>query len=230
MKKIIINADDFGLTSKINQGVISAHKNGVVTSASMLASNRAEGFDEAVALAKENPGLEVGVHIDLDRFFDVDQSSGVIFDWLQNPVPIEEVKQEARNQINRIKSQGLEPFHLTSHHHSHLRLESFPAIVEVANEFNIKVVRFSKRFFPSPEDYEKNKKLLQQNKIACPEHFIEGWYWGNVDENYTIAELATHPGYGELWREYELTACCNPQLKVYLNEKNIQLITFKDLL
>ncbi|MFN3551241.1 MAG: hypothetical protein ACK4WJ_05495, partial [Endomicrobiia bacterium] len=54
--------------------------------------------------------------------------------------------------------------------------------------------------------------------------------WGNIDEVFTIAELMTHPGYGELWREYELSSSCDIKLKMYLREKNIELITYSDLI
>ena len=230
MKKIIINADDFGLTAKINQGIVSAHKNGVVTSTSIIASDYSAAFDDAVKLAKENQNLEVGIHIELDKFFNVDQTKGVVYNWLTEPAPLDQVKNEVRNQIQRLKNAGINPPHMTSHHHVHLRNELLPIVIEIAKEQGIKIVRFARRFFSQNGDFNKHKTLIEQNQIIFPEHFIEGWYWGNIDENYSVAELATYPGYGELWGEYELTACCNPQLKSYLTEKNIQLIKFVDLL
>ena len=104
-----------------------------------------------------------------------------------------------------------------------------PVVIEIIKQYNIKAIRFFRKFYSSGEDYQLHKSLLLNNNILYPPHFIEGWYWGNIDEPYEVAELVTHPGYGELWREYELSACCNPKLKDYLREKQIQLITFKDL-
>lgn len=63
MKELIINADDFGLSSAANRGVIRAWQQGILTSASLMAGGGA--FEEAVALAGENPGLQVGLHLTL---------------------------------------------------------------------------------------------------------------------------------------------------------------------
>lgn len=66
MKKLIVNADDFGYRSLINKGIIYAHQNGLVKSTSMLVDR--DAFDEAVILAKDNPELGIGLHIDIDKF------------------------------------------------------------------------------------------------------------------------------------------------------------------
>ena len=73
------------------------------------------------------------------------------------------------------------------------------------------------------------KDSIISNGIKFPEHFIEGWYYGNVDENYDICEIMTHPGYGEIWREKELLVCCDVLLKEYCQRNNIELIKFSDL-
>lgn len=231
MKKLIINADDFGLNTKINSGIINAYKNGVVTSASIMTSGSA--FDEAIKLAKENPELGIGIHIDLDKFFEIDHEKGITKKWIKcnsdGSPPIEMVKTEIKTQIETLISAGIQPDHLTSHHHTHLRPELLSVSVEIMKQYNIKAIRFFRKFYSTQAEYESQKSILEQNNISFAAHFIEGWYWGNIDEPYEIAELVTHPGYGELWREYELSACCNPKLKDYLKEKQIQLITFKNL-
>jgi predicted glycoside hydrolase/deacetylase ChbG (UPF0249 family) len=62
-KKLIVNADDFGLTEKVNQAIINGHLKGIITSTSLLANGRA--FDSAVDLAKRSTSLGVGVHLNL---------------------------------------------------------------------------------------------------------------------------------------------------------------------
>src|SRR5437588_7983476 len=62
-RRLIINADDFGRSAAINQAVIRAHREGVLTSASLMVNEPA--FDEAVQLARENPKLGVGLHLTL---------------------------------------------------------------------------------------------------------------------------------------------------------------------
>src|ERR1035437_8082645 len=61
--RLIVNADDFGLSHSANEAVIRAHRDGILTSASLMVNE--PGFDEAVALAKQNPKLGVGLHLSL---------------------------------------------------------------------------------------------------------------------------------------------------------------------
>ena len=61
MKKVIINADDFGYSSAVNLGIITSHKKGILTSTTLMANM--SGCDEAIMLAKENPNLGVGCHL-----------------------------------------------------------------------------------------------------------------------------------------------------------------------
>ncbi len=63
MKKLIVNADDLGLTPGVNRGVLRAFQDGIVTSASLLVTGSA--FEDAVALARQNPDLDVGLHLTL---------------------------------------------------------------------------------------------------------------------------------------------------------------------
>src|SRR5215207_2174186 len=62
-RRLIINADDFGASASINEVVIRAHREGVLTSASLMVNE--PGFDEAVRLAKQNPTLGIGLHLTL---------------------------------------------------------------------------------------------------------------------------------------------------------------------
>src|SRR5271170_6700937 len=63
VRRLIVNADDFGRSHSINEAVIRAHRAGILTSASLMVSEN--GFDEAAKLAKENPKLGVGLHLTL---------------------------------------------------------------------------------------------------------------------------------------------------------------------
>ncbi len=227
MKKLIVNADDFGFNPKINQGIIHAFKNGVVTTTSLMTTK--EGFEDAVNLVKENPKLAIGIHIDLDEYFEIDHTRGRIVGYKVQPLPLQEIEGKIKSQIESLLSRGITPDHLTGHHHVHLVKEIFPIVVKVVKEYKIPVVRFHKKIIYDINSYDEFKQMLDSNGIIYAPYFIEGWYWGNIDEPYTVAELMTHPGYGELWREYELTSCCDQRLKMYLREKNIQLITFTDL-
>ena len=121
---------------------------------------------------------------------------------------------------------GVNPVHISSHHGAHLNKEIFPITCSIAREHNIRVIQLSERFHSNQREYAEFKVILEQHKLLNVPYFIRGWYWGNIDEPFETAVIITHPGYGELWREYDLSTCCNPQLKNYLTEKNIQLINF----
>src|ERR1700691_5844034 len=60
-KRLIVNADDFGFTRDVNEGIIETHRNGILTATTLMANGAA--FDHAVALARENPSLDVGCHL-----------------------------------------------------------------------------------------------------------------------------------------------------------------------
>src|SRR5437870_9682598 len=62
-RRLIVNADDFGRSASINRAVIRAHREGILTTASLMVNEPA--FEQAVALARENPGLGVGLHLTL---------------------------------------------------------------------------------------------------------------------------------------------------------------------
>ena len=61
MKRLIVNGDDFGFSREVNAGIIRAHREGILTSTSLMVAEAAR--DEAAALAKENPALDVGLHL-----------------------------------------------------------------------------------------------------------------------------------------------------------------------
>jgi len=227
MKKILVVANDFGLSSKINQGIISAHKNGVVSAVSTIAIG--EAFEDAINLLKENPDLLTGIHLDLNKFFNIDHSMGTIAGPAVTPLPVEDIENEIRTQIEKLKSHNIEIQYVTSRYNIHLEPELFPSVVKILKEYNILKMRFFRKYYKDQETYNRMEKLIIENGIYFPPHFIDGWYWGNIDEPFEIAELSTHPGYGEIWREYELSVCCDPGLKKYLNEKDISLINFKEL-
>lgn len=225
MKKIIINADDFGYRELVNKGIIFAHQNGVVSSASLFVER--DGTDEAVRLARENPGLGLGIHLDLDKFFTVDHALGIVTQLLTQDW--DAVRGDIRRQIEKYLSWGFTADHIDSHHHAHLHPDMFPIVCGLAREFRIPVIRFFCKHFETEQECDRLRAVARDHQLAFPDHFIEGWYWGNVDEPFTVAELMTHPGYGELWREAELAHCCQPPLKQYFMDQKIELLRFSDV-
>ena len=156
MKQLIVNADDFGLTSGVNQGIIRAHREGILTSATLMATARA--FDHAVALALANPGLGVGCHLVLvggkaiapkeeisslaDREGNLPSSLSLFAARVSlGSVKPSEIERELRAQIEKIRRAGIDPSHVDTHKHTHVHPVVMEAIGKVARDYGIKRVR-----------------------------------------------------------------------------------------
>lgn len=133
MKLLIVNADDFGLNSAANAGIIACHQAGSVTSTTLMAN--APGFDEAVGLARANPALGVGLHFNLTWGEPVAGASSVPSlvgadgrflprevlgrrTLLGQIVPAH-LRTELEAQFSRLQDHGLDPTHVDSHQHVH---------------------------------------------------------------------------------------------------------------
>ena len=143
-KLLIVNADDFGFTPDVNQGIVEAHRNGILTATTLMANG--EAFDDAVRLALETPSLDIGCHLVL--------VGGRSLLEPRAPLPrtvAQLVKALARGRINvyeelaaqvrRIRAAGIEPSHLDTHKHTHLAPPVLDAVARVAEESGIRWVR-----------------------------------------------------------------------------------------
>ena len=141
MRRLIVNADDFGLTGGVNRAVEELHRAGVLTSTTLMA--RAEATDEAIEIARSTPSLGVGCHVVLvdgepvltakevptlvDRKTGCLQAKlGAFLQRLLNGrMDAAEIEAEARAQIDLIQSKGLVLTHIDTHKHAHM----FPAVL-----------------------------------------------------------------------------------------------------
>jgi hopanoid biosynthesis associated protein HpnK len=143
VRRLIVNADDFGFTAGINRAIVEAHTHGIVTSSTLMANGNA--FDEAVRLAKTIPRLSVGCHvvlIDGEPVLNAEQlpsitrgnSGGARFrDGLKSfavralagRLNTGEIEREASAQIHKLQSAGISVSHVDTHKHTHL----FPAVL-----------------------------------------------------------------------------------------------------
>jgi hopanoid biosynthesis associated protein HpnK len=142
LKKLIVNADDWGLTRGINRGVVRAFQQGIVTSASLVVTGSA--FEEAVALARDCPELDVGLHLTLveeravlgrealptlvDEAGRLPRTNGEFFRRaFLGRIRWDEVEREIAAQIARFQETGLRLSHLDSHQHLHM----FPPVFQI---------------------------------------------------------------------------------------------------
>lgn len=156
MKKLIVNADDFGLTEGVNRAVIEGHVHGIITSASLLANGAA--FDSAAAMSKSHVRLGVGVHLNLtegrpvsvpseipslanSQEFFVSGAAKQAKRVLTGQVNLLEVEQELRLQIEKVIASGVRITHLDGHQHVHLLPPIFDIVIKLAQEFEIGAVR-----------------------------------------------------------------------------------------
>lgn len=177
MKKVIINADDFGLCGAVNEGVIQAHQKGVLTSATLMANT--PGFEEACDLAKENQKLGTGVHLNIvrgkpilppekvrslvngeGRFFPA--ALRIIGGILWGKILLEEVEREFRAQTEKILEKGIAISHFDSEKHLHSFLPLSKLVIKLGQEYKIKKIRFINEscFSPSPRRWVKSLFLF----------------------------------------------------------------------
>jgi hopanoid biosynthesis associated protein HpnK len=159
MKRLIVNADDFGMTPGVNRAIVHAHRNGIVTSTSLLANGLA--FDDAVAAARENPSLGVGVHLNLTEGVPVGDPrklaglvnpagefaagpAALVKRMLTRQIPADAIEHEFRAQIERVLASGIEPTHLDGHQHVHMWPPVFQLTARLAAEYGLAGVRSSR--------------------------------------------------------------------------------------
>ena len=144
MRILTVNADDFGFTRDVNAGIIEAHRNGILTSATLMANG--DAFEDAVRLAGANPSLDIGVHLTLvgarsvaDPGRILPQTTGQLIGTLLGGGL--DVERELEAQIQKILSAGIRPTHLDTHKHTHLLPPVLRAVARLAQRYRILWVR-----------------------------------------------------------------------------------------
>ena len=144
MRRLIINADDFGLTAGVNRAIREAHSQGIVTSATLMANSN--GFDDAVRVATEFSGLSIGCHVVLVDGTPLAQAAAVptlLSSGNSNPhfenslgkfaarvvsggIDPDQIEAEATIQIRKLQAYGVAVSHFDTHKHTHI----FPAVLQ----------------------------------------------------------------------------------------------------
>ena len=155
-RRLVINADDFGLSAGVNRGILEAHAAGTVSSTSLLVN--APGFQDAVRGAHAAPALGVGLHVNLTMGAPVSPATAVpslcdartgrfcplsrlIARVLVGRVDGAEVALECAAQIERARGAGVGLTHLDGHQHTHVLPGIWGPVVEAAREAGIDVMR-----------------------------------------------------------------------------------------
>lgn len=251
MKRLIVNADDYGRTHGINAGTLEAHRNGIVTSVTAMVLEPAaeEGIREALATA---PGLSVGLHFTLTGG---GPPAGPVMELLElapgghfprsaddmpHRIPDGEVRLELEAQIARFERiAGRPPSHLDSHHHAALHASVQRVFARAARA----------RGIPVRASTATAREQIRMAGTATPDHFLDDFFGEgatlprlrvmlqNLPEG--TSELMCHPGHADeallagssyaRERDGEVRALCDPSLPVLLQREGIELIGYHRL-
>jgi predicted glycoside hydrolase/deacetylase ChbG (UPF0249 family) len=223
MKRLVVNADDFGFTRGVNEGIVEAHRRGVLTATTLMANGAA--FDDAVKLSARNPTLDVGCHLVLV------EGESVLRPGRPLPAtPGELVRavvfgrpplyEELEAQVHRIVACGIRPTHLDTHKHTHLLPPVLETVARLGAAFGIPWVRRPFDFPIEADGVPWNKRALSgglsflrrrfhrtlaRHGCRTTDHFA-GFQWtgrlqtaelekliGALPEG--TVELMCHPGY-----------------------------------
>jgi hopanoid biosynthesis associated protein HpnK len=158
-RRLIVNADDFGLSHSVNEAVARAHREGILTTASLMVNE--SGFDEAVRLAKENPKLGVGLHLTLlhgHSTLAAEKIPGLVDsqrEFSNSPVGVgmsyffkrslrEQLRAEIHEQFKKFHGTGLVLDHVNGHLHLHLHPVVFKILMEDAGPLGIRQMRLTR--------------------------------------------------------------------------------------
>jgi predicted glycoside hydrolase/deacetylase ChbG (UPF0249 family) len=158
VKNLIVNADDLGWTEGVNRGIAEAHRRGLVTSTSLLANGRA--FGSALGVARANPELGVGVHLNLSDgppTAKVQEVQGLVNEAGEleaspenlllriagRSLALEEVEREWNAQIQKVRDSGIAPTHLDGHKHVQMLPGLFEIALRLAKKHGIRAIRVS---------------------------------------------------------------------------------------
>ncbi|HZV35790.1 MAG TPA: hopanoid biosynthesis-associated protein HpnK [Verrucomicrobiae bacterium] len=159
VRRLIVNADDFGLSSSANRAIVRAHCEGILTTASLMVNE--PGFDEALALARENPNLGVGLHLTLSHghsALPAKEIPGLVnecgefsndptatgFRYFMRRELRDPLRREIFAQFEKFRATGLPLDHLNGHLHFHLHPTVFRIVMDAAEKFGVRRMRLTR--------------------------------------------------------------------------------------
>lgn len=242
MKKLIINADDFGYCKGVNYGIIEAHTDGVLTSTTMMANM--PGFDHAVELHRHYPNLGIGVHLNLTTGSPVLNHLKTIVDTEGNfrnqayykgsfIIDQQEVYDEWKAQIEKILAAGIQPTHLDAHHHANLFGDFNRIYLRLADEYNLPVRNNFKNQDPTrktTEGFVYTMETVLQSEESLRQLF----------EIHDTVEIMCHPAFLDTFllasssytspRTEELELLTDLATKeLFSTQEEIELVTFRQI-
>lgn len=217
MLKLIVNADDFGLNPKVDEEILKSFNNGILCSTSLIANG--QSFADAIKLAKDNPELDIGIHLTLvkekpilgaDHLPTIVDNSGHLFrdgkiftrEYFLGKISLEEVEQEFSAQFETILDHRIKITHIDSHQHLHILPRILDVTIKLAKKYNIKFIRFPQEKFNSYM-FNNSKSfgrivqmvllnslcLFGKKKIPYTTDFFTGFYFGGKLNKQNLSTL-----------------------------------------
>jgi hypothetical protein len=177
-RKIIVNADDFGMSAETNRAIVEAFENNVISSTTLMTNM--PGFDEACELAHRHRLLgKIGLHLNLTSGYPLSApirrcpslcDEKGLFRHRQTRFRLSKderlaVETEIAAQIQACLDQGLSPTHLDSHHHVHTEWAIGAAVITVARQYGIMAIRLSRNCGSGMDLLRKLYKLAYNTRL-----------------------------------------------------------------
>lgn len=238
--KLIVNADDFGISKAISLGIIEGHKNGVITSTTMMCNMPCAEW--AAELAKDYPDLGIGIHLVLTAGYPLAKGVDSLvdehgrfkkFSKIEETLKTEDIRKEFKCQMEKFLSFGIKPTHIDTHHHVHSIEKVLEVVKELAIEYNLPVRLVEDKNKPIPNEIKQTDEFVgyfYDLPAIEPEGFIEII---EKNKNIEILELMCHPGYLDEYilrnsaysvqRAKELETLTSNKVKEYIKTNKIEL-------
>ena len=245
--KVIMNADDFGFSKGVNLAILEGFQHGILTSTSLMVNM--PGFEHAVSLMKQYPDLlHVGIHLVTTVQYSVVKGLKTLTDendhFYRDPEIIEksdqsELDKEYQAQMDKFLATGLKPDHIDFHVCT--TPKQLKAAMKLAQKYHLPM---------RAQDQQIEGILKEHGIVYAPCHIPDFYDHGTVDtllklfekaldEKREIIELALHPAYVDqtlldlssyhVQRAREFASLMNPEVATFIQQHNIELISFEDL-
>lgn len=210
--RLIVHADDFGLSEAINEGIVHAFRHGILTSTSIVASG--DAFDHAIGLYRDVPELDLGVHLTLveerpllpyrsvksllaDNGCFMGHATTFMRHYLRGKIDFEQARSELDAQIYKVLDHGVQISHVDSHQHLHALPALHRIVVDLAKKYRIPAIR---RIYERPRPYMLKEikawprigqlfflnalgRLCSTEGLAAPDELLGFFYSGRLTQD-----------------------------------------------